>query len=55
MQNNKVISPELAEEMAKAVGFRNLVAHEYAKLDLEQVYAIATTGLQDIEAFIKQL
>lgn len=52
LQARQVISPELAERLSKAVGFRNLVAHEYARLDLKQVYAIATDGLQDIEAFL---
>lgn len=55
LQENQVISRELAEQMAKAVGFRNLVAHEYAKLDHGQVYAIATDGLQDIEEFIRAM
>lgn len=55
LQENRVISLELAEQMAKAVGFRNLVAHEYAKLDLGQIYAIATDGLKDIEAFLRAM
>lgn len=47
-----VISVELQENMIKAVGFRNLVVHEYAKLDMNLVYEIATKGLSDLEEFI---
>jgi uncharacterized protein YutE (UPF0331/DUF86 family) len=55
LQNNQVISAALTESMYKAVGFRNLVVHEYAKIDLELVYQIATHGLRDIEALIGTL
>ncbi len=47
-----IISVRLQESMIKAVGFRNLIVHEYAKLDLERVYEIATDGLNDLEEFI---
>jgi uncharacterized protein YutE (UPF0331/DUF86 family) len=53
LSDKQVIDVPLREKMISAVGFRNLAAHEYAKLDLKQVYAIATDGLQDIEAFIR--
>lgn len=48
----KIISVNLLESMIKAVGFRNLVVHEYARLDLKQVYKMATNGINDLEAFI---
>lgn len=47
-----VISVELQEKLIRAVGFRNLVVHEYARLDLHQVYEIATNGINDLEAFV---
>lgn len=52
LSDNKIISAELREKMINAVGFRNLAAHEYAKLDLNQVYDIATHGIKDLEEFI---
>ncbi|PKN12209.1 MAG: transcriptional regulator [Deltaproteobacteria bacterium HGW-Deltaproteobacteria-4] len=52
LSDKKLIEAELSEKMVKAVGFRNLLAHEYAKLDLAQVYAIATEGVRDLEAFL---
>ena len=52
LSDKKLIEAELSEKMVKAVGFRNLLAHEYAKLDLAQVYAIANEGVLDLEAFL---
>ncbi len=52
LSDNKIISAGLREKMINAVGFRNLAAHEYAKLDLNQVYEIATHGIKDLEEFI---
>lgn len=53
LSDKKIISAELREKMINAVGFRNLAAHEYAKLDLNQVYDIATHGIKDLEDFIR--
>jgi uncharacterized protein YutE (UPF0331/DUF86 family) len=52
LSDKKLIEAELAEKMVKAVGFRNLLAHEYAKLDLAQVYAVAIEGVRDLEDFL---
>jgi uncharacterized protein YutE (UPF0331/DUF86 family) len=52
LSDKKLIEAELSEKMVKAVGFRNLLAHEYAKLDLLQVYAIAIEGVRDLEDFL---
>ncbi len=55
LSGNGVIPRHLSERMIKAVGFRNLVAHEYAKLDLEKVYDVATTAIQDLEEFLGEM
>lgn len=52
LSGRSVISIELQEKLIRAVGFRNLVVHEYAKLDLHQVYEIATDGINDLEEFV---
>jgi uncharacterized protein YutE (UPF0331/DUF86 family) len=52
LSGRSVISVELQEKLIRAVGFRNLVVYEYAKLDLNQVYDIATNGIKDLEDFI---
>ena len=45
LQENGYLSPELTENMVAAVGFRNLVVHEYGNIELRQVYQIATRTL----------
>ena len=52
LSESKIISSDLREKMIKAVGFRNLAAHEYAKLDLQEVYNIATHGINDLKEFV---
>ncbi|THB81651.1 MAG: DUF86 domain-containing protein [Desulfobacteraceae bacterium] len=41
--------------MTKAVGLRNLIVHEYGKLDLVQIYDIAQTGMDDLQLFLKSI
>jgi len=52
LRGRNIISVDLQEKLISAVGFRNLVVHEYAKLDLNQVYFIATHGIKDLEEFV---
>ena len=52
LSDKKIISAELREKMIHAVGFRNLAAHEYAKLDMERAYEIATHDIHDLEEFV---
>lgn len=46
-----VLSVELADRLAAASGFRNLIAHQYARLDWPRVYHIAAAHLDDLLAF----
>ncbi len=55
LEENGYLSRGLTEKMVKAVGFRNLIVHEYAKIDLKQVYEIAGKDIQDLNAFLKAL
>jgi len=38
LQENGYLAPELAEKMIAAVGFRNLIVHEYGNVDLKKVF-----------------
>jgi len=38
--------------MVKAVGFRNLIVHEYGKIDLEQVFEVAQNDFRDLNDFL---
>lgn len=50
-----VLDRELAERLARAAGFRNLVVRAYAALDLRRLHAIATAGPPDLSAFLAAL
>lgn len=46
-----IIPDDLARDLAKLAGFRNLLVHEYAGLDLDQVYQILQTKWQTLDTF----
>jgi uncharacterized protein YutE (UPF0331/DUF86 family) len=47
-----VLDQALAGRLAKAAGFRNLVAHAYDRLDMRRVHRAATDGPADLSAFL---
>ena len=54
LSDEKIISYELAKKLKNAKGMRNIIAHEYGKVDDEIVFEVITTQLdQDIKEFIK--
>jgi uncharacterized protein YutE (UPF0331/DUF86 family) len=46
-----VLTRELAQRLAAAAGFRNLVAHQYGVLDPARVYSMAANELGDLLDF----
>lgn len=44
-----------ASALGRAVGLRNVVAHGYAGVDAALVHAASTTGLDDLDAFARQI
>lgn len=50
-----VLDRALAERLARAAGFRNLVVHAYHSLDMTRVHSIARTGPTDLRAFLAAL
>ncbi len=55
LQDSGYIPLELTEKMVAAVGFRNLVVHEYGKVDLEEVYKISQHHIDDLLEFLKTI
>lgn len=53
LQEEKIISLELAEKLVKMVGFRNVVAHDYEKINYDVVFDILQNRLIDIEEFVE--
>ena len=52
LEENGYIGTPVVEKMIAAVGFRNLVVHEYGKLELEEVYKISRNDIKDLLMFV---
>jgi uncharacterized protein YutE (UPF0331/DUF86 family) len=55
LEKNGYLSNDLTQKMVKAVGFRNLIVHEYGKIELEQVYEIAQNDINDLNEYLKAI
>jgi uncharacterized protein YutE (UPF0331/DUF86 family) len=55
LEEHGVLSAATAEALGRAVGFRNVVAHGYSRLDLEATFAAAISGLTDIDRFAREV
>jgi uncharacterized protein YutE (UPF0331/DUF86 family) len=55
LQRANVIDAALADRLVRAAGFRNVVAHAYATLDMARVHDAATHGPADLRAFLARL
>ncbi len=55
LEEEGVISANIAEKMKKAVGFRNIAIHEYRQINWLIVYAIATERLVDFKTFARRV
>lgn len=55
LQEQKIIPETLTENLIKMVGFRNIVTHDYARIDLGITYDVLQNRLKDIEKFIKTI
>ncbi len=53
LQEENVISLEMAERLVKMVGFRNVLAHDYEKINYDIVFDVLQNRLKDIEEFVK--
>lgn len=49
----EIIPKTLAEAVASMIGFRNLLVHDYASIDLDLVYEFLQTKLPDFEVFTR--
>ena len=55
LEDKGVITHELTEKMIAMVGFRNLIIHEYEKVDLKIVHEIIQKDIVDIESFLLKI
>ena len=50
-----VMPERFADTMASMIGFRNLLVHDYADINLKLVYEFLQTKLTDFEEFIRHI
>lgn len=50
-----VINKDLSEELSKMVGFRNIIVHDYEKINYDILYDILKNKLKDIEEFLLEI
>src|SRR3989344_6707067 len=55
LHNQGIVSESLANKLTKMVGLRNILVHEYGKIDRKKVYEILTNQLGDLEEFQRQI
>ncbi|HEK85614.1 MAG: type VII toxin-antitoxin system HepT family RNase toxin [Candidatus Saccharicenans sp.] len=53
LEEEKIIDKKLCQIMARMVGFRNIIAHDYGEIDYDIVYDILQNRLKDIEQFLR--
>lgn len=52
LYENKIINDSLKEKLSNMAGFRNILVHDYIKLNKKIVYEIIQNNLKDIKDFI---
>ena len=53
--DNRILDPEFAYSFARIAGFRNLLAHDYERVDGERICKGLLNSLQDVEYFVQQI
>lgn len=54
LKEEDFLPQRLAEKLVKMTGFRNIIAHDYEKIDFSISYDVLQNRLRDIEEFIKK-
>ena len=56
LHDNKILNKDLTDKLKKAKGMRNIIAHQYGKIDDEIIYnTINEELINDIQQFIKAI
>ena len=53
LHEEDIISEELLKKLVWMVGFRNVIAHDYARVNYDIVFDTLQNGVKDIEKFIE--
>lgn len=55
LNEENIISAGLRDKMASMAGFRNVMAHDYEKINYDIVYDILQNKMKDIEEFAEKI
>ena len=55
LKEENIISDKLSEKLVKMTGFRNVIAHDYDRLDYSIVFDVLKNKLKDVEDFLKKI
>ena len=55
LEENRYIGTQLTEQMVNAVGFRNPIVHEYARVELTEVFEVAHKDVEDLNEYLKSI
>jgi len=55
LAQTKLIPQSVADNLSRAVGFRNIAVHQYENLDCKIIYAIITSHLDDFRNFASEI
>lgn len=55
LEENKIISQEMAKNMKSMLKFRNIAIHEYQELDLGVVQEVIENHLNDLQTFAREM
>ncbi len=55
LEENGYLDHDITEKMIKAVGFRNIMVHEYGRIDLKQVFQFAQRDVEDLNQYITSI
>lgn len=55
LREKSVLSRELSSRLSGVVGFRNILVHEYGRIDRKRIYQYLMDRLDDFEIFKKEI
>jgi len=55
LQERGYLNDTITGKMVAAVGFRNLIVHEYGKIDLELVFEAVQKDIDDLNEYLKTI
>lgn len=51
----RILDGDITGKMVKAVGFRNLIVHEYGGIELKQVFDVAQNEIKDLNEYLASI